>query len=537
MKPHAAVAVIVLLVFAGCAPQPDSSRGGSGARPLMDEEIAMAVKANRPVAGSEPSGKESVDDLLYPYTSFAGEDTISRITRSKERPPRFVSQEEAAEDVRFLFDMFKYGYCMYQAFGGDEAFGQARDRVLSGLPTIARHDGMVRVTALRGLVLQHIGFIQDGHASFANAKLYRRFNWFHNERVGLRKDESGWYTTTHVTRWLGLIPVYREGDRQYLVSVDGAPPEESVALSLSESGELRYNISLLKQVFARRIRVQVVFRDDAGRTEEQDIVLHRHTSEIAPDIDIEFRPKATPYRLTARNGIPIVIHQTSIPASGAAENLLSSFITSAAALRGSRAVVLDLRHHEGGQLEYPLRWTQTFMGAAFSHDDRYATLETRTSFRLYRFFAESYYAGNSTRLSEAMRYFDEKIASLDVHESPESAWVFRGEADSQPDLQANGTTLFVLIDSRTGSAGEGFVYLLRQFENVVFVGENTKGLMVSASPAWGTLPHSRLPFVLTVDVSLKDAREGLEGIGYKPDIWVDPGKALERVLQYMHSRP
>lgn len=465
--------------------------------------------------------------------ALPGEETISRIARSKEQPPRFVSKEEAADDVHFLFDMFKYGYCMYQAFGGDQVFGQARDRVLSGLPMIARPDGTVRVAALRDLVLRHIGFIQDGHASFANVKLYRRFNWFHNEHFEFRKDESRWYTTTHVTRWLGLIPVYREGDRQYLVSVDGAPPEESVALSLSQNGELLYHFSRLQQTQARRITVQVVFRDAAGSS-EQEIILHRHTSEIAPDI--EFRPKATPYRSMTRNGIPIVIHQTSIPASTAAEALLSSFITNAAVLRGSRAVVLDVRHHEGGQLEYPLRWTQTFMGAAFSRDDRYATLETRTSFRLHRFFAESYYAGNPARLSEADRFFDEKIASLDAHESPESAWVLRGEADTQPDLQANGTTLFVLMDSRTGSAGEGFVYLLRQFENVVFIGENTKGLMVSASPAWGTLPHSRLPFVLVVDISLKDARESLEGIGYKPDIWVDPGTALERVLRYLQSR-
>jgi C-terminal processing protease CtpA/Prc len=199
-------------------------------------------------------------------------------------------------------------------------------------------------------------------------------------------------------------------------------------------------------------------------------------------------------------------------------------------------VVLDIRHHEGGQLEYPTRWTQAFMGTEFSHDDRYATLETRTSFRLYKIFAESYNAGNPARLAEAKRYFDEKISSLDAHESPESAWVIRGSADTQPGLLPSPTTLFVLMDSRTGSAGEGFVYLLRQFENVVFVGENTKGLMVSASPAWGTLPHSRLPFVLTVDISLKDAREGLEGIGYKPDIWVDPGRALDRVVRYIDSR-
>jgi hypothetical protein len=535
MKLRLAIAFIALPLFPGCAPQPGSGSGGSAAGLRIDEAIVEAVGANRSIAGPATPGSGTLDDLLYPYTGFAGEETVSRIARSKERPPRRVSQAEADDDVRFLFDMFKYGYGMYQAFGGDAAFTEARDRVLGSLPTIARPDGTLRVAALRDLVLRNLAFIQDGHASFANAKLYRRSNWFHDERLGFRKDGAGWYTTTHLVRWLGLVPVHWEGERRYLVSVDGAPPEESLALSLDETGELIWNVSILKQDFSRRITVTAVFRDTAG-LEEQEIVLHRHTSEIAPDIDIEFRAKATPYRAMTRDGIPVVVHQTSIPGSAAAEASLSSFISDAAALRGNPVVVLDLRHHEGGQLEYPLRWTQAFMGTGFSHDDRYATLETRTSLRLYRFFAESYYAGNPARLSETMRYFDGKIASIDAHESPGSAWVLRGEADTQQDLLENGTTLFVLMDSRTGSAGEEFVYLLRQFENVIFVGENTKGLMVSASPAWGTLPHSRLPFVLTVDISLKDAREGLEGIGYKPDIWVDPGTALERVLRYIRSR-
>jgi hypothetical protein len=384
-------------------------------------------------------------------------------------------------------------------------------------------------------VLANIGFIQDGHSSFANVKLYKHTHWFHDERYGFEKDPRGYYTTTHCTRVLGLFPVYWKGDREYLLSVDGAPPEESLALSLSGSGELIYNFSRLSQAGDRRITVHAVLQGSSG-TAEQAIALHRHTAEIAPDIDIEFRPKATPYRSMVRGGIPVVIHQTSIPGSASAEASLRRFIADAPALRGSHAVVLDVRHHEGGQAEYPLKWTEAFMGTSFSYDNRYATLETRTSFRLYRFFAEWYNAGNPARLSEAARFFDEKIASLDAHETPETAWVIRGEADTQPELLANGTTLFVLMDAKTGSAGEEFIYLLRQFENVIFVGENTKGLMVSASPAWGTLPHSRLPFVLTIDISLKDARQGQEGIGYRPDIWVEPGAALDRVLRYLESR-
>jgi len=70
------------------------------------------------------------------------------------------------------------------------------------------------VGSLRDLVLAHIGFIQDGHSSFANVKLYRHSHWYHNDRCVFHRDVSGYYTTTHCTRLLGLFPVYRGGDRE-----------------------------------------------------------------------------------------------------------------------------------------------------------------------------------------------------------------------------------------------------------------------------------------------------------------------------------
>ncbi|HSG42866.1 MAG TPA: S41 family peptidase, partial [Anaerolineales bacterium] len=103
--------------------------------------------------------------------------------------------------------------------------------------------------------------------------------------------------------------------------------------------------------------------------------------------------------------------------------------------------------------------------------------------------------------------------------------------DDQPDLLPNDTYLFVLIDRNTASAGEDFIQFLRQLDNVVFVGENTRGMNISGEPVWGTLPNSGLSFQLPVDMTLSGG--WVEGAGYAPDIWVDPGKALDRVLRFL----
>ena len=100
----------------------------------------------------------------------------------------------------------------------------------------------------------------------------------------------------------------------------------------------------------------------------------------------------------------------------------------------------------------------------------------------------------------------------------------------------NDTVLFVLMDAETGSAGEEFVEILQLFENVILAGENTEGLTVSGSPGWGILPHSGLPFTITIGMSVEDVLAGREGIGALPDIWVDPRLALDRVLKFIQSR-
>jgi hypothetical protein len=262
-------AIGALLLFSSLAPTPAPVPGGDGSASLVGPSIAQAIAANRSTA--EAPASETLLDLLYPYSRFADEEIIDRIAYVDERPLQRVSLQDAEDDVRFLFEMYKYGYALYQAFGGDEAFPQARDRILGALPALARPNGWVPVSALRSLLLENLAFVQDGHANFAGTPLYTHYDWFYNARYVFRKGDLGYCTTTHSTRLLGLMPVYWEGSKRYFVSVDGGAPEDSLVLSLTAEGELVCILSRVEASASKRLSTHLVLQ--SGESEQEVVVL------------------------------------------------------------------------------------------------------------------------------------------------------------------------------------------------------------------------------------------------------------------------
>lgn len=501
-------------------------------RPLLGGELQRTIEANR-ASVSAPKDIE-VEDILYRYANLADEEIVSQITRTDDGPKRNVSLAEAREDVVFLFQMFKYGYVMYEAFGGDEAFGQARTAILNALEESASGD-VVRVKDLKELILHHLGFIQDGHARFAGVPLYQRDRWFRNDRYEFLKDDAGYYVAKKPFSLRSLFAGTDE--RIYLTSIDDGSPEEHLVLSLSAEGELVHILSRLSSQETSRLSVQAALATDRW-TVERTITLYRQSGSPLQEAlrRTLFDPSVT-YDLRHEGEIPIVVNRSTIPAPVSAVEALKRFIADAASIGESPVAILDLRNHSGGQAEYPLEWAKAFTGQEFTRDRLWMELQTRVSLRLHRYFAQWYYTGNPDRAAIAEAYFDEKIAYVDTDpEAVEHVWQATSRLARQTDLRPNDTTLFVLIDAETGSAGEEFVEILRLFENVILVGENSEGLTVSGSPGWGTLPHSQLPFTVNIGMSVGDVLADREGIGATPDIWVDSRLALDRVVKYIQSR-
>jgi len=532
MKLEAFLVVLAIGCTALLLAPPDVPASIPGDGPLLCDELRDAVEANRRAAGVRED--REVEDLLYPYTHFADDETITQIAYSDDNPRRTVSLAEAREDVVFLFEMFKYGYCMYEAFGGDGRFGEEQEAILDELEGSLTGTS-VRVADLKALILRHLRFIQDGHAAFAGTPLYQRQRWFRNNRYEFRKDDVGYYV---VKKPLSLRALFAGGtERIRLTSVDGEPPDEYLALSLSAGGELVYILSRLSSQQSSRLPVHTVFEMD-GWTAERTTTLHRQSGSPLQEAlrNILFDAGVT-YDLRFEGDISVVVNRSTIPAPASAVEELEQFIAGAATISEAPVAILDLRNHGGGQAEYPLEWTKAFTGHDFVRDRLWIELQTRVSLRLHQYFARWYYTGNPERAAIAETYFDEMITYVDTDPAaPENAWHISSKLNQEVELMPNDTVLFVLVDAETGSAGEEFVEILRLFENVILVGENTEGLTISGSPGWGILPHSGLPFTVTIGMSAEDVLAGREGIGALPDIWVDPRLALNRVLEFIQSR-
>ena len=531
MKTVALLAIVTIGLLGLLAPSNAPLPAPTG-QPLLGDELQRAMEENR--ASATVQADREVQDLLYPYTDFADAETLAQIIFSEDGPSRTVTLAEAQEDIVFLFQMFKYGYCMYAAFGGDEAFDEAREAILDELEGDDSTDA-IRVADLTALILRHLRFIQDGHAAFAGVPLYVRERWFRNSRYEFLKDDVGYYVAKEPFSLRALFS--SDDERTYLASVDDGPPDESLALSLSADGELVYILSRLSSQQSGKLPVQAALATD-GWTAERTITLHRQSGSPFQEAlrDILFDAGVT-YTLRFEGDIPVVVNRNTLPASASAVEELKQFIAGAATVNEAPVAILDLRNHGGGQAEYPLEWTKVFMGQNFARDRLWIELQTRVSLRLHRYFARWYYTGNPERAAIAETYFDERIAYVDTDPmAPENAWHMSSKLNEEADLLPNDTVLFVLMDAETGSAGEEFVEILRLFENVILVGENTEGLTVSGSPGWGILPHSGLPFTVTIGMSVEDVLADREGVGAFPDLWVDSRHALDRVLKFIESR-
>jgi hypothetical protein len=92
------------------------------------------------------------------------------------------------------------------------------------------------------------------------------------------------------------------------------------------------------------------------------------------------------------------------------------------------------------------------------------------------------------------------------------------------------TTLIVVMNGSVASSGEGFINYIQQVENVVLVGENTRGALVFGQTTLHKLPHSALSVTLPISLNIPLDLELREERGFFPDLWVPAEDALNYVV-------
>ncbi len=182
------------------------------------------------------------------------------------------------------------------------------------------------------------------------------------------------------------------------------------------------------------------------------------------------------------------------------EKKLTNFSATGTAYKEKPLFVLDLRGHGGGNATYARSWLYNFSGKSVSEKNLWGMKISTVYTAKYGGFVNS--SGGGWR---------------------------SGYSDGTPWETDN--LLFVLIDDNTASAGEIFTNMLSMGKRVVLVGTNTMGCLNFGDINKLYLPNSGIMLRFGAGCTLTQSPEQTDGIGYSPDLWVEPGDSLDAVVR------
>lgn len=178
---------------------------------------------------------------------------------------------------------------------------------------------------------------------------------------------------------------------------------------------------------------------------------------------------------------------------------------------GSPLLIFDVRGNGGGSDRYIMGW---FQGWAGTNNPTRGTVAHRYSQLSCRIIGNDYYP------AKRMGTWGGSLR--------EGTWAER----SGP--------VFVLQDKGVASSGETAVEFLRTAADTLFVGGPTTGCSLTPNNMNLYLPHSGLQCYFGTGLSFHETDENRDGVGYLPDLWVEPTTALDavkRLVEYYGLNP
>lgn len=443
------LAVMMAVVLASCS--------ASVPQPTMEELLAEVNAEHQEVEKSTIDISQYVGDLVdedlrwsyYPEENTAGYD-----------PEKNLTQQQAIEDVTYLFDAFHDCYGPYEYFGGAEVFDAAEEAIKTELQT----KETLTAADLERLLLENLTFIQDGHFSINNKSSYVIKIPFFFREVAFVKTEEGYQTT----------------DGRKVESVAGYDQlDELMKRSISPEGELVY--------YPVRLEKRPSAEEEQGYSEAAALTVHYQGGEeqtlTAEPFQMYYQDQEENLLIEYNGEIPVVRLRNFVDEG---QRKMRTFMRE---LEKHQPVIVDLRSNKGG---YP------------------RDLE---SFIIY--FAGENIPGNYLTM-------DTWDASLYT---------------TQEDVfWPNDRLIIVLTGKKSASSAELFVDTMHNLENVLIIGENTSGTILSSSER-KQLPNSKIIATMgRTTIHLFPGEDYFEELrGFYPDIWVPAAEAEELTLKLIEQ--
>lgn len=453
-------------------------------------------------------GTESVDVLkdklkkyLYQYNDFSGEIDEELIKISNEKKPLLISNEKANRDIEFFFKLLKYGYAGYQYFGGDQKFNKVEKDIIKEVKEKSIFSRLT-TNSFADILIKHLNFIQDGHFAIDGRGLFTQYKYFTSPKFDFSKDKGGYYT-------------FLEGKKAYLTSIDNGDYKDYLKLSLNSGGKVVYRLGTLSKKQEDEFKVNIKLKPiKSKQIKNVEVVLRKQDG---------YKSNGIAYNVYRKDGIPIIEHRTAAPSSQAKKDKLEEFVADAKKFKGEEYIIIDIRDHSGGADIYPSNWVKNFTGISPEGGSIVSSLGTRTANKMLKNSIKHYYGKQASKIISEYE---------DLFIEAESGWTEIKYYKSK--FIDNDSLVVVLTDSGIGSAGESFVKYLRQLKNVIFIGTNTSGIISFGNMGIATLPDSKLKVSFPKSIFLETDLKFREGLGYLPDIWVNPEKAVELALKFIN---
>ncbi|MEJ6951335.1 S41 family peptidase [Natronospora cellulosivora (SeqCode)] len=475
----------------------------------LEENLQDVIIANQNLDLTEE--EKIIDyfmDYIYYYTAESDVDSSDIELKKSSLNFPFISINRAIEDVDFLFEVLKYGYAGYQLYGGDESFGKARKNILAELDASTSFLGRISRSNFRDMIIDSLSFIGDAHFAFDGEQFGDNYTMYISNDYSFQAVEDGF--------------VLLDGEESlYFSKLAGKEADEVLWPSLDDNAQLVYRPGLFLSVEKEELlEIMILERRVSVENKETNNLANRVVEEelaLMPMPVYNVPSWNEAYTRREEEGIPVIRVNSLMHTESNLESL-NRFVEEGKELANEEAIIIDLRGNSGGSDSFASNWFKSFLGREISSNIIYIDLKTEISRQVF--------LNNVREMNN-----DQKLIEL-VNERfypVNSGW---GEPILHlPERIDNYTLLLVLIDSRTASAGENFVRQLRQVNNVVLIGSNTRGLIITGNVGSYSLPNSNFKVNSPVSLAFDTDLVYREGMGYMPDIWVDPNKALEIALE------
>ncbi len=320
------LAAMLALSNVGCTSVP---------QPTMEEVLAEVNAEHQEVEKGTINASQYVGDLVdqdLRWSYYPKEDP------EDYDPEKILTQQQAIEDVTYLFNAFHDCYGPYEYFGGAEVFDKAEETIKAELQT----KETLTAADLEQILLENLAFIKDGHFNINNKSPYMIKIPFFFREVAFVKTEEG----------------YQAIDGRKVESVEGYDNlDELMKRSISQEGKWVYYPVLLKDN-------DPSIRLDLPQSCKETLIVH-YTNKTTQEL------KAEPFQIYSETFLKnpeeyqmVTYRQNEeIPVFQFNEfdlNYKEEISESAAALKDAPIAILDLRSNRGGSALIAEDWISKY---------------------------------------------------------------------------------------------------------------------------------------------------------------------------------